>query len=76
MQLAAGAGQPVAHYAIWSSYGAQWRFAVAPGARTQWTVPDDAALGPASAVLVSAVDRLGNESERIEVWRSAAPARP
>ena len=76
LQLAAGGGQPVAHYAIWSSYGAQWRFAVAPGARTQWAVPDDAALGPASAVLVSAVDRLGNESERIEVWRSAAPARP
>jgi hypothetical protein len=31
---------------------------------------DDAAGGAAQAVVVSSVDRLGNESERIHVYRS------
>jgi uncharacterized lipoprotein YddW (UPF0748 family) len=57
---------PASTVAIWSRHGGQWRFAVAPGASASWTVPDDAA-GPASAVVVSAVDRLGNESERVSV---------
>jgi hypothetical protein len=32
-------------------------------------VPDDAKLGAANAVVVSAVDRLGNEGARVQVWR-------
>jgi hypothetical protein len=32
-------------------------------------LPDDAAGGTAQAVVVSAIDRLGNESERISVLR-------
>jgi hypothetical protein len=36
-----------------------------------WAVPDDATLGAADAIVVSAVDRLGNESPRIEAWRKA-----
>jgi hypothetical protein len=32
-------------------------------------VADDAKLGEANAVFVSAVDRLGNESERVQVWK-------
>jgi hypothetical protein len=56
-------------YAIWTRYGNEWRFAVAPAARTEWMVADDAQLGEASAVFVSAVDRLGNESERVLVWQ-------
>lgn len=69
LRLAAGAGRPVAHYAIWSRYGAEWRFAVAPSSRPVLLLPDDAAAGAAQAVVVSAVDRLGNESERISVMR-------
>jgi uncharacterized lipoprotein YddW (UPF0748 family) len=72
LKLAPGAGKPVALYAIWARYGAQWRFAVAPGARTEWVLPDDAAAGPASAVVVSAIERLGNESERVSVPGVAA----
>jgi hypothetical protein len=67
LKLSAGAGKPVAQYAIWSRYGAEWRFAVAPASRPVLLLADDAAGGAAQAVVVSAVDRLGNESERINV---------
>jgi uncharacterized lipoprotein YddW (UPF0748 family) len=67
LKLAAGAGKPVAQYAIWSRYGSEWRFAVAPASRPVLLLADDAAGGAAQAVVVSAVDRLGNESERINV---------
>ena len=67
LRLFAGAGKPVSHYAIWSRYGAEWRFAVAPSSRTVLLLPDDAVAGAAQAVVVSAVDRLGNESVRVTV---------
>ncbi|MFM9436806.1 uncharacterized lipoprotein YddW (UPF0748 family) [Janthinobacterium sp. CG_23.3] len=67
LKLAAGSGKAVAQYALWSRYGAEWRFAVVPGARAEWVLADDAAAGPASVVVVSAVDRLGNESPRVSV---------
>jgi uncharacterized lipoprotein YddW (UPF0748 family) len=65
LKLSAGKGN--AQYAIWSRYGNEWRFAVAPAARTDWTVADDPKLGAASAVFVNAVDRLGNESAPVPV---------
>ena len=67
LRLSAGPGKPVTHYAIWSRYGAEWRFAVAPSSRPVLLLPDDAVAGPAHAVVVSAVDRLGNESVRVSV---------
>jgi hypothetical protein len=70
LKLAAGGGKPVAHYAIWSRYGSEWRFAVAPASRPMLLLADDTAGGAAQAVVISAVDRLGNESERINVYRS------
>lgn len=68
LKLSAGAGKAPAHYAIWSRYGNEWRFAVAPASRPVLLLADDAAGGAAQAVVVSAVDRLGNESERINVY--------
>jgi len=65
------AGNANATYAIWARFGNQWRFAVAPASRVDCTVPDDAKLGAADAIVVSAVDRLGNESARVEAWRKA-----
>jgi hypothetical protein len=59
------------HYAIWSRYGSEWRFAVSPEGRVDYQVLDDARLGEATSVFVSAVDRLGNESERVQVWTKA-----
>jgi uncharacterized lipoprotein YddW (UPF0748 family) len=70
VSLKLAAGKANAQYAIWSRFGNEWRFAVAPASRVDWTIADDAKLGPASAVYVSAVDRLGNESARISVLPS------
>lgn len=70
VSLKLGAGKGNAHYAIWSRHGSDWRFAVAPGATTDWTV-----AGDANAFVVSAVDRLGNESARVSLASVAeAPA--
>lgn len=74
ISLKLAAGKDNAHYAIWSRHGAQWRFAVAPASLVAWTVADDAQLGPASAVFVSAVDRLGNESARVSVLKRGGAA--
>ena len=43
----------------------------AAAAPSAWSALDDASAGAASAIVVSAVDRLGNESERIDVLRDA-----
>jgi uncharacterized lipoprotein YddW (UPF0748 family) len=68
VSLKLGAAKGVAQYAIWSRHGAEWRFAVAPGAQTEWNAPADA-----DAFVVSAVDRLGNESARVALL--VAPAK-
>jgi uncharacterized lipoprotein YddW (UPF0748 family) len=60
-------GRDTVHYAIWSRHGAEWRFAVVPASKADWSVADDA-----TAVVVSAIDRLGNEGERLSVWKPAA----
>ena len=64
------AGKATALYAIWARHGSQWRFAVVPASRVDWLVPIDARLGPANLVVVSAVDRLGNEGARVQAWRA------
>jgi uncharacterized lipoprotein YddW (UPF0748 family) len=68
LQLKLKAGQANALYAIWARHGEEWRFAVVPAARVDWSIPDDDRLGAANLVFVSAVDRLGIESERLRVW--------
>ncbi len=65
------AAKSASQYAIWSRYGSEWRFAVAPAGRSEWNVPDDAVSGAANAVVVSAIDRLGNESARVQVVRAS-----
>jgi uncharacterized lipoprotein YddW (UPF0748 family) len=65
LKLAPGRG--TAQYAIWSRYGNEWRFAVAPATRGDWSIPNDPKLGAANAVFVNAVDRLGNESAPVPV---------
>lgn len=69
VNLKLGAGKDHTHFAIWSRHGGEWRFAVAPASRTEWSVADDA-----STVVVSAIDRLGNESPRISVLKPAVLA--
>ena len=67
VRLTMSSAKAAAQFAIWSRHGDQWKFAVAPGSATDFTVADDGKLGPASAVFVSAVDRLGNEGKRVSV---------
>ncbi len=69
VRLGLAAGKANTHYAVWSRHGRTWRFAVVPAAHLEYLVPNDPALGAASAVVVSAVDRLGNESERVAVLK-------
>ena len=44
---------------------------MAPASRVDWTIPDDGTLGAADAVFVSAVDRLGVEGARVQVWNKS-----
>ena len=69
VRLGFAPGRANALFAIWSRHGNEWRFHTVPAARTDFTLPDDARLGAASTVVVSAVDRLGNESERVAVLK-------
>jgi hypothetical protein len=50
-------------YAVWARYGDEWHFTVASGASKEITLANVDGKA-AHAVVVSAVDRLGNESPR------------
>jgi uncharacterized lipoprotein YddW (UPF0748 family) len=54
-------GATAANYAVWRRFGTTWRFAVQPAAQLSL------ATDGADAVVVTAVDRLGNESARVAV---------
>lgn len=56
-RLVSGEGSTVWRWAIWRRHSGRWRFEVQPGAQTR-------VEGPADALVVSAVSRLGHESER------------
>ena len=59
--LSAGLGRP--RYALWARSGGLWHFRVVPAAQTSV----DLIPAEIDRVVVSAVDRLGNESRRIAV---------
>ena len=60
-------GRDSTHFAIWALHGKQWRFSVVPAARIDRPLADDPTHGPATGAVVSAINRLGIESERISV---------
>jgi uncharacterized lipoprotein YddW (UPF0748 family) len=61
-----GAGEAAANFAIWLRYGDdQWRFSVQPAGAPSFALVADAKLGAPDRVVVTAVDRLGNESARV-----------
>jgi uncharacterized lipoprotein YddW (UPF0748 family) len=70
IRLKLAVDKPDTLFAIWSRFGTEWRFSVAP-AQPHVSIADDARLGEANAVFVSAVDRLGNESERVQAWHKS-----
>lgn len=63
VSLAPGSDKPVASYAVWARYGADWRFSAVPAQRAELELPG---LG-LDRVVVSAVDRVGNESRRVRL---------
>ncbi len=65
--IAPGLGAEVARYAIWRREAGQWRFAVQPARNRVVSLEPQSAFGRVDAVVVSAVDRLGNESPRVTV---------
>jgi uncharacterized lipoprotein YddW (UPF0748 family) len=69
LKLKLGGGNEDTLYAVWARFGGEWRFSVVPGAQRETVIADDGKLGEASSVVVSAVDRLGNESARVQAWR-------
>lgn len=62
------AGKANALYTVWSRHGEEWRFNVVPASKVDWKLEDDVRLGAPDAVFVGAVDRLGIEGDRIQVW--------
>ncbi len=52
-------------YAVWRRYGTTWRFSVQPATQLNVDLKADPAFGTVNAIVVSAIDRLGNESPRV-----------
>ena len=69
-----GAGKPARLYAVWKRHGGVWRFSVQPASRNLVELAEDPQWGPLQAVVVSAVDRVGNEGPR--AWLRLMPATP
>ncbi|TWI61838.1 uncharacterized lipoprotein YddW (UPF0748 family) [Pseudoduganella lurida] len=63
LNVALGTSKNAVSYAIWARYGDEWRFTVSPATKNEIVLADVGGL-PARAVVVTAVDRLGNESAR------------
>jgi hypothetical protein len=59
------AGERIAVYAVYARYGPKWHFTVIPAGSPSITFNPDPAAGPVAAVFISAVDRCGNESSRV-----------
>ncbi len=64
LAVALGNVQRASQVAIWARYGEEWRFNVVPAGRSEVVLTDDNGVA-ARSVVVSAVDRLGNESPRV-----------
>ncbi len=63
VRLTPNGDKPVARYAVWARYGSAWRFFSVPAKRAVLDLP--AGDGPSQdRIVVSAVDRVGNESPR------------
>ncbi|MBL9207793.1 MAG: hypothetical protein JNN01_22105, partial [Opitutaceae bacterium] len=58
--------EPV-HLAVWRKHGDHWRFSVQSAGNREISLAPDPVHGPVSAAVVSAIDRLGQESERVGV---------
>lgn len=66
LAISPGGGEPPFVYGIWARRGREWSFTTAPAAdATSVALEPDARGEPVTSVVVTAVDRTGNESARI-----------
>jgi len=65
--LSRAPGEPPIVFAVWARYGQQWRFLTVPAGAPSLQLNPDPSAGPATAVVITAVDRCGNESDRVNV---------
>jgi uncharacterized lipoprotein YddW (UPF0748 family) len=65
LRIQAGNGKPTRLYAVWKRFGSEWRFFVQPAAQNLLDISADPVLGPVGTVVVSAIDRVGNEGPRV-----------
>lgn len=65
LEMVPSAGKPAKLYAVWKRFDRGWYFFVQPAASGVVDLADDSAWGRVSAVVVSAVDGVGNESPRV-----------
>jgi uncharacterized lipoprotein YddW (UPF0748 family) len=64
------ADEPVWQHAIYARYGDTWKFRVVPGSERRVNLPP----GDINAIVISAVDRTANESDRVTLSLAGAPA--
>ena len=68
-------GKPAVRWAVWLRLGEQWEFQVC--LQPKLTIPATKASGmPLTGVVVSALDRVGNESQRIGLTPPRTASRP
>ncbi|MEI8327035.1 MAG: hypothetical protein WCH44_17055, partial [Betaproteobacteria bacterium] len=65
LTIHAAPGKPTSLYAVWKRFDSGWRFFVQPAAQAEIDLKPDAKLGATHQVVLSAVDRVGNESPRV-----------
>ena len=65
VSLRPGQGEATWLYAVYARYGEDWQFTTVPGGSPSLTLNPSATGVPPGAIVVSAVDRCGNESQRV-----------
>jgi hypothetical protein len=65
IEIQPGAGKAVSLYAVWKRFDKGWYFFVQPASQAWLDIGSDPVLGRVSAVTVSAIDHVGNESPRV-----------
>ena len=65
--ISPGTGESPTVYGIWARRGREWTFSVAPAASGEAVLGPNAKGEAVSSVVVTAVDRVGNESKRVTV---------
>jgi uncharacterized lipoprotein YddW (UPF0748 family) len=65
--------KPTPRYAVWTRYGAVWRFEAVPTNRAEIDLAPRSPDGALESIVVSVIDRVGNESERVHLSTVRAP---